>query len=140
MILVCQNNLIYYSQFSCLKLDIVYLRNAITYIPIRRRIFSQCYYITLRCRIFSECYYIPLRRRIFSQCYYIPLRRRIFSQCYYIPLPRPVTSCAGIQEGGTRVSGIYTIYVEGDPLSVSCDLGTAGGGWTVSGLFSSVPM
>ena len=43
-----------------------------------------------------------------------------------------VIDCAGIQEAGTRKSGVYEVMVAGQSVKVYCDLGTDGGGWTVS--------
>jgi len=43
-----------------------------------------------------------------------------------------VIDCAGIQEAGTRKSGVYDVMVAGQYVKVYCDLGTDGGGWTVS--------
>ena len=44
--------------------------------------------------------------------------------------PQP-KDCLQVQAFGGTTSGVYTIYPEGGPVNVFCDMETEGGGWTV---------
>ncbi|KAI0230206.1 Ryncolin-1, partial [Lamellibrachia satsuma] len=39
--------------------------------------------------------------------------------------------CVDVQNAGETTSGVYTVYPDGQPRSVYCDLTTEGGGWLV---------
>ena len=57
----------------------------------------------------------------------------LISRTYcHIVIVRPPASCSDlVEQEAISTSGIYTIFVAGEEVTVWCDMETLGGGWTV---------
>jgi len=51
-------------------------------------------------------------------------------ECHDSTKPQP-RDCEDIKQSGATSTGVYTVYIDGKPKQVRCDMTTDGGGWLV---------